>query len=1052
VTQNETVFASTAYTITPVNNNFENGGSVTLNTACPNAQTLVLERVTPLTQTTVFTDNMPVPMKSFEYGLDKVTEIEQELTNDQRFSTVNLYDWTDVGVQNGYVPIWNSTTNKWTPGPQSGGAALTGAAFTGAVSSPKVNGVFAVDGNIYPLTGAGVASAISAALSAGGGIVDARGVCNATFSSELDIGNSSGTPITLLLPSAPNCAWTSTVNNGTSDGFKAFNNSHVVSEGQGSGGSFTFVGGGSFNGAVVFDANGITSPSCTVACGGYGYYRGFGVVLNGASGGTASTAVFRAIHYGDNSIFDSLEATYINPASYTVTVPHVAVVYDTCCNATFRNFQIEGQDGYTAADYGTQPLLIGDATNTWYTQHTVFDRINANHPGKGFYAVNFQGIYTQNIHMTSIYTEGGFNATDTTTPVIYVDGGIGNIDIDSIDANYLASGNTKYILSVNATSFNVQVRDLYSDSSSYCVNDPVNSVTIFPKYGNPYCYGISYSSVNSANPTPSLSNSAYGETAKSSIGGGYAATPSFGPDFYGGWWNTSTGPVQTKFGHLYCQSTQSNAGATIPAGRCTIQSAASGGAMTDVASFYGNGDVSFGSSPDTDCGPLCVNGVSIVPGVGANDVLQLNGSALIPYAVIPFGTTANTVAAGNDSRITGAAPTASPTFTGTVTMPLSTAGIVTTTSGGVVGSEAQVTVAQGGTGATTAPAALANLGGVALVPAADQNILTTNGKTKYGGYELCTSNNGLCAYSPPGSVVYNNQANTYSTGLQDFSAATMKFPLTATMSAGGTLTWPTSGTVATTGQIGTWGALNYPTWSSGTPFVKMTAAGTFALDTTAYATNTGSNWTISGQAIGDIPVASSTTAYGKLAAVAIGQVLISQGTGTAPAWSASPSLTTSLTTPTIYGGSAAASALSLVSTSSGAGSGDAVYIKGGNNGGTTIASFFGAGTYAGNVGIGTTGPISKLTVNGAISNGVTTATNSDNRGHITLSGGTGSYTFTQGPGTAGIWTTAPVCIIQDDTTLANLATSIKSVTNAALTITGSVGITDTYSYICWPGN
>jgi len=36
--------------------------------------------------------------------------------------------------------------------------------------------------------------------------------------------------------------------------------------------------------------------------------------------------------------------------------------------------------------------------------------------------------------------------------------------------------------------------------------------------------------------------------------------------------------------------------------------------------------------------------------------------------------------------------------------------------------------------------------------------------------------------------------------------------------------------------VGTWGALNYPTWTSGTPFVKMTAAGTFALDTNTYVT------------------------------------------------------------------------------------------------------------------------------------------------------------------------------------------------------------------------
>ena len=42
------------------------------------------------------------------------------------------------------------------------------------------------------------------------------------------------------------------------------------------------------------------------------------------------------------------------------------------------------------------------------------------------------------------------------------------------------------------------------------------------------------------------------------------------------------------------------------------------------------------------------------------------------------------------------------------------------------------------------------------------------------------------------------------------------------------------GTLALTTDIGTWGALNYPTWTAGAPFVKMTAAGTFALDTTIY--------------------------------------------------------------------------------------------------------------------------------------------------------------------------------------------------------------------------
>ena len=78
MTQNGTVLATTAYITTPVNNTYDNGGSVTHNAACPSRQTVVLTRVTPLTQASKFADNMPVPMKSFENGLDKLTEINQE--------------------------------------------------------------------------------------------------------------------------------------------------------------------------------------------------------------------------------------------------------------------------------------------------------------------------------------------------------------------------------------------------------------------------------------------------------------------------------------------------------------------------------------------------------------------------------------------------------------------------------------------------------------------------------------------------------------------------------------------------------------------------------------------------------------------------------------------------------------------------------------------------------------------------------------------------------------------------------------------------------------
>lgn len=80
VSINGTLLDPTAYTIVPVNNNYTNGGSVTLHSPCaPNSTLTLLVRKTPITQTLVFTDNMPIPMKSFESGLDKLTEIDQEM-------------------------------------------------------------------------------------------------------------------------------------------------------------------------------------------------------------------------------------------------------------------------------------------------------------------------------------------------------------------------------------------------------------------------------------------------------------------------------------------------------------------------------------------------------------------------------------------------------------------------------------------------------------------------------------------------------------------------------------------------------------------------------------------------------------------------------------------------------------------------------------------------------------------------------------------------------------------------------------------------------------
>jgi hypothetical protein len=92
-----------------------------------------------------------------------------------------------------------------------------------------------------------------------------------------------------------------------------------------------------------------------------------------------------------------------------------------------------------------------------------------------------------------------------------------------------------------------------------------------------------------------------------------------------------------------------------------------------------------------------------------------------------------------------------------------------------------------------------------------------------------------------GELALKTGATYANEGLRVFSTGKLKF--TQTPDTGTTsdflLMRDTSGnikqiTYPTIPTVGTWGALNYPTWTTGTPFVKMTAAGTFALDTTAY--------------------------------------------------------------------------------------------------------------------------------------------------------------------------------------------------------------------------
>jgi len=183
--------------------------------------------------------------------------------------------------------------------------------------------------------------------------------------------------------------------------------------------------------------------------------------------------------------------------------------------------------------------------------------------------------------------------------------------------------------------------------------------------------------------------------------------------------------------------------------------------------------------------------------------------------------------------------------------------------------------------------------------------------------------------------------------------------------AGATVNYGTSGQVFTSG-----GSSVQPSWSNvsglavtsinfGTTGLTPSTAtqGAVTVAGTLVAANGGTGQ--SSYTVGDLLYASTTTALSKLAAVATGSVLVSSGTGTAPAYSASPTLTTSLTTPLLIGGTTASSTLTLESTS-GAGTSDSIIFKTGSQ--STAMTI----DTSQNVGIGTTSPGYKLDVSGAI--------------------------------------------------------------------------------------
>jgi hypothetical protein len=343
--------------------------------------------------------------------------------------------------------------------------------FTGTNTFPQINGVIFIDGTHYPCTSAGIISAISAAIVATISTVDARGCPNLPITAEIDVGNSSFYPITLLVPTYG--SWAIGNLGGSSCGIKVFSKSSVLGDAPAGTAAFSLIP----NAEATLYAALCTDPS---PASGASY-----VHITGVSAGNPNAATMTRGMISLDHLFDSSETDRLMAYNF---FGNGIVFNDFCCGTIFKN---SVSNGYGNA--GAIPVVIGGGTTTGGTiMAGAFYGLSAVHQGTGVSAlyVNYNSgvaiINSVQVHQLMLEWMAG---ADLTTPYVTITGAYG-VTFDGVGVNSGPSG-TNYAFSIQdvGAPSNVVIRDVVQPlGTPYTVTNAITGNTVASSWLTDYEY------------------------------------------------------------------------------------------------------------------------------------------------------------------------------------------------------------------------------------------------------------------------------------------------------------------------------------------------------------------------------------------------------------------------------------------------------------------------------------------------------------------------------------------------------------------------------------